>query len=189
MVVKKDINYSKLYCSKGKGYTKIKSYSHYKDPINTKRPHGNSRIWGDASYEVQREVIDTIIRVCKENNLTVRQTAHVLAIAHVESGFNPDAAAGSSSAAGLGQFVNKTGAAYGLDESNRFDIEANATALVRHFISNMLMAKLKGYKGLEMEERIYAYHHDGPSLKYGGLELSREKVMPLVSKIETILKG
>ena len=38
------------------------------------------------------------------------------------------------------------------------------------------------------EAYVYAYHHDGPSLKYGGLKISKNKVMPLVDKFEKYLK-
>jgi putative chitinase len=54
----------------------------------------------------------------------------VLAIAHTESGFNPDAAAGTTSASGLGQFVDKTGEAYSLNDNNRWDVNAQADSLV-----------------------------------------------------------
>lgn len=51
--------------------------------------------------------------------MTLDQEAMVLAIAYVESGFNPDAAAGITGAKGLGQFIRKTGASCGLTDSSR----------------------------------------------------------------------
>lgn len=36
----------------------------------------------------------------------------------------------------------------------------------------------KKYSGRDLYERIYAYHHDGPSLAYGGRQISRSEVMP-----------
>ncbi|MDD2468420.1 MAG: transglycosylase SLT domain-containing protein, partial [Desulfuromonadaceae bacterium] len=107
-------------------------HSYYLLPIQMTpgRASGNSRRHGDASPEVQRKAIDTIIEAAKNHGLTNRETAHVLAIAFVESGFNPDAAAGTTTAAGLGQFVRKTGWGYGLDDTNRFELKSNADALV-----------------------------------------------------------
>lgn len=52
-----------------------------------------------------------------------------LAIAHIESGLDPNAKAGSSSAGGLFQFTDGTAARYGL--TNKFDAIANADAGAR----------------------------------------------------------
>ena len=174
--------------SKGAAYSsdRIKSYSHYREPVDhsSGRLAGNSRIWGDASPEVQSRVIDTLIEVAREKNLTPRETAHVLAIARVESGFNPDAAAGTTSASGLGQFVDRTGKAYGLNNENRFEVKASADALVGHFIDNRNLAKIRG----QGEEYIYKYHHDGPTSDYGGLDLSKQKVSPYINRYESFVE-
>ncbi len=108
----------------------------------------------------------------------------MLAIAHVKSKFNPDAAAGTTSASGLGQFINTTGASYGLTDANRWDVQAQATALVRHFIDNKNLAKRRHKK----EEYIYKYHHDGPSGEHGGLAVSRRKVLPRIDQYEKWLQ-
>lgn len=139
------MDYSQLVVqNKGRAYlsSQIESYSHYNDPIDTStgRLAGNSRIWGDASASVQKQVIDTIVNVATQHGLSAHDTAYVLAIARIESGFNPDAAAGPTSASGLGQFINKTGSAYGLNDSNRFDTTANANALIEHFLENKALA-------------------------------------------------
>ncbi|WP_447754239.1 lytic transglycosylase domain-containing protein [Pseudomonas nicosulfuronedens] len=102
----------------------------------------------------------------------------ILAICHVESGFNPDAAAGTTSAAGLGQFVDGTAKSYGIvNDTQRFNAEIGADALIRHYLENKNMSS-KRYSGRELYEMIYAYHHDGPGLAYGGREISRSEVMP-----------
>ena len=180
--------YESMIHPRGAAYrdSQIKSYSHYRAPIDhgNGRLAGNSRVWGDASPEVQSRVIDELIRSSKEAGLTQRQTAQVLAIARVESGFNPDAAAGTTSASGLGQFIDKTGNHYGLNGSNRFDVGKQADALVAHYIDNMKLAKSRG----QGEEYIYKYHHDGPTSDYGGLGLSRSKVMPYVDQYEKFVK-
>ncbi|MDR7193946.1 transglycosylase SLT domain-containing protein [Luteimonas terrae] len=133
---------------KGAAYrvSQLKGWSHYLEPISDDpaRLSGNSRIWGDATPDVQSRVIDSLVEAAREAGLDARNTAHVLAIARIESGFNPDAAAGTTSASGLGQFVDKTGLSYGLNESNRFDVDAQASALVAHFIDNRALAERRG---------------------------------------------
>jgi len=180
--------YESMIQPRGAAYrdSQIKSYSHYREPIDHSngRLAGNSRIWGDASPEVQSRVIDELIRSSKDAGLTPRQTAQVLAIARIESGFNPDAAAGTTSASGLGQFIDKTGNHYGLNGGNRFDVGKQADALVAHYIDNMKLAKSRG----QGEEYIYKYHHDGPTSDYGGLALSRNNVMPYVDRYEQFVK-
>jgi putative chitinase len=161
--------------------SQIESWSHYREPIDESRPlHGASRRWGDASPEVQSRVIDSLIESSRDAGLTPRETAHVLAIARVESGFNPDAAAGTTSASGLGQFIDRTGKHYGLNNANRFDVDAQSDALVAHFVDNRNLARDRG----QGEDYIYKYHHDGPTKDYGGLGLSHRKVAPHLNEYE-----
>lgn len=180
--------YQDMVQPRGAAYSsdRIKPWSHYREPIDQSdgRLHGNSRRWGDATPEVQSRVIDTIIESAREKGLTPRETAHVLAIARVESGFNPDAAAGTTSASGLGQFIDKTGNHYHLNNRNRFDVGAQSDALVDHYIDNRTLAHKRG----QGEEYIYKYHHDGPTRDYGGLALSEKKVMPYVDKYERFVE-
>lgn len=63
---------------------------------------------------MQAHVIEKIINISINRGLSSRQTAHMLAITRAESEFNPDAAAGTTSAYGLGQFVKDTGKDYGI---------------------------------------------------------------------------
>jgi putative chitinase len=121
--------------------------------------------------------------------LTDRQLALTLAIARVESGFNPDAAAGTTSALGLGQFVDRTGTAYGLDEHNRFDSQAQADALVQETLNNMGHALQQGHGGKDLERYAYAYHHDGWSKEQGGFGLADERVLPLVGVYQQYLEN
>lgn len=144
---------------------------------------GNSRVWGDAPVEVQRKVRDAILSEADSRGLDDKDKAMLLAIAHHESGFNPSAAAGTTSASGIGQFIKATGKVYGLNNANRWKLNAQVKALVEHYIDNKKLAEGKG------EEYIYAYHHDGPSLKYGGLTLAKRKVVPLARRyLEQITK-
>lgn len=172
--------YDHLIQPRGAAYraSQLKSNSHYLEPVEQSegRLAGHSRVWGDASPAVQSRSIDALVEAARDVGLGARDTAHVLAIARIESGFNPDAAAGTTSASGLGQFVDDTGRHYGLGNANRFDVNAQAGALVAHFIDNRNLAQRRGQDA----SWIYKYHHDGPTLDYGGLALSREKVMPLL---------
>lgn len=176
--------YTNMLQPQGAAYrsSQIESWSHYREPIDRTdgRLHGESRRWGDASPEVQSRVIDSLIESSRDAGLTPRETAYVLAIARVESGFNPDAAAGTTSASGLGQFIDKTGKHYGLTNANRFDVDAQSDALVAHFVDNRNLARSRG----QGEDYIYKYHHDGPSKDYGGLGLSQRKVAPHLDEYE-----
>ncbi|MCC5612802.1 transglycosylase SLT domain-containing protein [Nostoc sp. CHAB 5834] len=169
--------YSKFIQKPGAGASTVVSWSHYDKPIPADgKPHGFSRKHGDASPEVQKVVIDSLLKECAAQGLSKQDAAHVLAIARIESGFNPDAAAATSSASGLGQFIDRTGKAYDLDEKNRFDIDANAKALVDHYIDNKAIVKARGLG----PEHIYKMHHDGPFKDSGGLALAKQQVMPYV---------
>jgi len=162
-------------------------HSYYTLPITHAlgRPYGKSRRHGDASPEVQNKAIDAIIEAAKKHGLTNRETAHVLAIAFVESGFNPDAAAGTTTATSLGQFVRGTGWNYGLNDTNRFELKSNADALVRHFLENKSLAIKRGNTGKDIEIKIYVYHHDGANVydkndpNSLGLKISKNKITGL----------
>jgi len=85
--------------------------SHYNDPIDRSpgRFAGNSHIHGDASAETQAAVMDALVEAFQRAGLDDKDTAYVLATARFESGFNPDAAAGTTSAYGVGKLVRRTG--------------------------------------------------------------------------------
>ncbi|CEG56036.1 putative Lytic transglycosylase-like [Legionella fallonii LLAP-10] len=170
-----DINYDELLVKQhGSAYKKDevvdKSY-YFRTP--------GSPVWGYASRETQIETIDALITSAIEHELSLRDTAHVLVIARHESGFNPYAAAGSTTASGLGQFVEHTGDAYGINGSTRWNIKVQADALVSHFIDNKALVKQRKLT----ESYIYKFHHDGPTRNYGGLALSMNKIMPKIGSI------
>ncbi len=179
-----DTIYTEMVQPRGAAYRsdRIKPWSHYREPIDAGDGglHGESRRWGDATPQTQSRVIDHLIDASRDAGLSSRETAYVLAIARIESGFNPDAAAGTTSASGLGQFIDRTGGQYGLDNANRFDVQAQSQALVQHFIDNRDLARSRGHG----EDYIYKYHHDGPSKDYGGLGLSQREVAPYLDRYE-----
>ncbi len=173
-----------LYASKGYGYRKsqVVHQSHYYDPIvhSHDQSGGLSRRVGDALPATQQQAIDAIISAGHSAGMTDNQIALTLAIAREESGFNPDAAAGTTSASGLGQFVDATGKKYGLDGGNRWNLDAQARALVQLTLENINLAKSKGYTGADVDRYTYAYHHDGPGLKHGGLDIAARHVVPTI---------
>ena len=174
-----------VYSSKGKSYDpdKVKEHSYYNKPLVEEGIRGNSRIYGDASTAVQDASINAIVKAGIEAGMSKNDIALTLAIAKHESGFNPDAAAGTTSAHGLGQFINDTGTRYGLTDENRWDINAQARALVEHTKDNIQLAKKRG-KGIEY---VYKYHHDGPNGNYGGLGIARKSVIPMLDTFKGML--
>ena len=180
--------YSSMIQSRVKDYRdyKVKPWSKYNSAVvhSPGRVTGNSRVWGDALPEAQSKVIDGLISSSERVNLSPRQIAYVLATARVESGFNPDAAAGTTSAYGLGQFTKDTAAAYGMNSANHDDLRVQADALVAHYQDNAALARSRG-KG---EEYIYKYHHDGPSKEYGGLDIARREVTPYLDRYERFVQ-
>lgn len=181
------IDYNVFYAPKGAAYRKEKlvDHSHYSEPVDQRpgRIGGNSRIWGDASQAVQRRVIDSLIVAAKKEGFNIRRIAMLLAMANIESGFNPDAAAGTTSASGLGQFIDRTGKKFGLHDGNRFDLAANVAALIAYFKYNEKEVKKNG----KPDVWVYKYHHDGPTLDYGGEKLTMKKFAPLAAKYEQAL--
>jgi len=102
----------------------------------------------------------------------------------MESGFNPDAAAGTTSAHGIGQFINKTGAAYHLNDCNRWSIFMQTQALAQHTAENIASAKSNG---LDIWF-AYARHHDGSfKNKYKGMDLAKGKFKEIFLRIVTRL--
>jgi hypothetical protein len=181
------IDYERIYAKKGSEYkdSVVVDYSYYNVEIDKTegRYSGNSRISGDANNDVQKQVIDTLFIIAKRRGFSNRDICLLLAMARIESGFNPDAAAGTTSAAGIGQFIKKTGAVFGLNSGNVFNIRENSEAFVSLFIENAKRADRKHIVGKEREIRIYAVHHDGPALGGKGESIAKLKVMPWVDII------
>ena len=171
-----------LYGKKGTDNNTVVDWSHYNDDVPEE---GYTRNAGGAPKAVQESIIKKIIDVGRTLQATDEEIAYSLATARFESGFNPYAAARSSSAYGLGQFIKKTGEAYNLNEENRDDVDMQVQALVEHTIDNFRIASNKNYS----KAHVYALHHDGPKLNKDGLSKSREHIMPYIPKYLKIVKG
>ncbi len=165
----------------------IAPQSRFRVPINygDGEIHGSSRRWGDAPPAVQSAVKTMIIEQTAARGWPALQTAFALAVARFESGFNPDAAALRSSAAGVGQLVDQTASALGLNESERFSASAGIAAMLDLIEQNAVLAsRISGHSpvsaaGLALQ---YALYHDGPSLKFGGIDIAKQSVLPWVGR-------
>lgn len=168
--------------SKGATYRKdqVKNWSYYNTPIVDRPMRGRSRVWGDADPDVINAVRSLILDTANSNGLDVEDMAMLLAMAHTESGFNPDAAAGPSSASGIGQFINDTGKKYGINNQTRWDVNEQVRAFVEHYMDNKKRSGEHGING------IYVLHYAG-SFNNGshtkmGWNLVQKKILPLYKK-------
>lgn len=169
---------------------KAEPWSLYYSPIDHSegRLSGYGRMAGQASNEVQESVIQSILDA--SSALSAQDQAILLGIARIESGYNPDASAPSTSAAGVFQFVKRTGAAFGLSSpSDFFDAEKNIEAGIKLYIENsaILDARYPGLKGDERAAMLYALHHDGPSLAYGGYDIAVKRLIPILESCKGVV--
>lgn len=171
--------YEYLATKKGTAYAdaqlKNQSWLRRMPKIN-KQPNeirGHSRIHGDVSLENQALVIDLLIEIGTRYKLTYREIAHLLLLVRVESGFNPDAAAGTTSAAGLAQYTEATvieaskpayskyflGFELDLSGTHVFDAQRGAYGALLSF----LICKKRAEKFFpeNIEDNIYLFHHEG----------------------------
>jgi putative chitinase len=164
--------------------SQIVKHSHYHDPISfIDGLTGNSRRWGDATAAVQTECIVRLTNGLRAKGFTNNEVCFAVALCRHESGFNPDAAAGISSACGLGQFLDKTrrtlSSRAGVTSLNPFCVDLNVVCMQETLKECFAFARKHAKPdSKEYFAYAYAYHHDGPSLDAGGLEIAKDKVLP-----------
>lgn len=195
--------YELLRCKKGAEYNddQIKEYSYLHVKPDIDKPAGAlagiSRIHGDASPSVQDHVIDILVEIGSRYKLSYRDIAHLLLICKIESGFNPDAAAGTTSAAGLGQYtkatvkeaakkeISKKRLGFLLDLSHDFvfDAERGAYGIALSF----MIAKERAVEdfGKNYEKYLYLYHHEGWYFQATSEHLKTAKVLAVREIIDT----
>ena len=170
-------------------YPSWATYSHYGEQIDVSadRLSGYSRNWGDAPSSTQTAVMKKILEY--SSDLSPEDQAILLGIARIESGFNPDAAATTTSASGVFQIIDSTGSRLGLTKANRFDTDSNIKAAVKLYKENLkiLNKKFPGLTGDDKARMIYALHHDGPSLRYGGAQIADSKLIPYLDTFRQIV--
>lgn len=123
-----------------------------------------------APVWAQREAVRAILAQARLAGLDIEDQAILLAIADIESGFNPLAQAQTTTACGLFQFVQRTGESFSLSVSECMDPWKNARAEVEHYISNydhrvksQVQDLVGAEKVLRTFELSYYLHHDGPN--------------------------
>lgn len=195
--------YEYLREKRGREYSakQIKEYSFLHKKPNIDKPRsalaGRSRVWGDASNEVQDRVIDILVEISARYKLAYRDIAHLLLFCRVESGFNPDAAAGTTSAAGLGQYtaatveeaakphISKKRLNFILDLSgdNVFDAERGAYGVVLSYM--ICKERAIKYFGKDWEKHAYLFHHESWYLKPTAERMSSKAVREVQTIIAT----
>lgn len=208
--------YEYLATSKGAAYkdSSIKSYSWlHRAPNIDKQPNeisGNSRIHGDVSPTNQALVIDLLVEIGVRYKLTYRELAYLLLLVRVESGFNPDAAAGTTSAAGLAQYTEATvveatkpvyskyflGFDLDLSDRNVFDAQRGAYGALLSFL--ICKKRAEKYFPDNVEDNIYLFHHEGWYFNPTGKEdrsnvikvrrIIKNKILSKVGDVEQLLK-
>lgn len=210
--------YELLRCSKGTTYAgeQISSQSHLKLTPEIDKPagalRGISRAHGHATPEVQDRVIDILLEIGARYKLSYRDIAHLLLICKIESGFNPDAAAGTTSAAGLGQYTSATieeaakagmskvrlGFCLNLAGSAVFDAEHGAFGVLLSYMKSKERA-IK-YFGNDYEQNLYLFHHDGWYFKptpeklaesgpKDALQIIQQSILPSLDRLEGLLSA
>src|SRR5471030_207987 len=171
--------YNFLNENKGKSYfdSQIKPFSLlkiYPTIDNTRKLRGNSRIIGDVDKDVQDRIIDMLITISARYKLSYKEIAYILLTTKIESGFNPDAAAGTTTAAGLPQgemgFIKDAltlsndilGFTLDLRYKEIFDAEKGCYGVVYSFLLNKAKVS-KHYTPNQVDywRWLYILHHDG----------------------------
>lgn len=185
--------YEYLNAKKGKTYfdDQIKPFSLislYPNIDTSRKLRGNSRTIGDADKDVQDAIIDMIITIAVRYGLSYKEISYILLTTKVESGFNPDAAAGTTSAAGLAQgtvgFIKDAltqsedilGFQLDLRNAEVFDAEKGCYAVIYSFLLNKSKV-MESYTSDQSEywEWLYLLHHDGAYSLGKYLDGTREK--------------
>ncbi|MYM93992.1 LysM peptidoglycan-binding domain-containing M23 family metallopeptidase [Duganella vulcania] len=209
--------YEILRASKGAAYSedKIKKYSYLHMQPKIDKPAGAlaglSRIHGDASPQVQDRIIDMLVEIGARYKLPYRDIAHMLLFCKIESGFNPDAAAGTTSAAGLGQYTKATVEEAAKEEVSKkrlgfvleldghvFDAERGAYGIALSY----MIAKERAIKyfGKNYEKNLYLFHHEGWYFQATAdnmaeerpkavLKIIQTKILPFLDPLEKLLSA
>ncbi|MGV3344958.1 LysM peptidoglycan-binding domain-containing protein [Enterobacteriaceae bacterium LUAb1] len=171
--------YKYLHAEKGSQYRKNQLAKNsliniYPEIDESRKLRGNSRVFGDVDKKIQNTIIDMLIIIATRYLLSYKEIAYILLVAKIESGFNPDAAAGTTSAGGLAQetaeFITYIknhskdilGFTLDLEDEGVFDAEKGCYALVYSFMLNK--SKVLEHYTIEQNEYwewLYYLHHDG----------------------------
>lgn len=204
---------------RGGAYRKeqVTNSSLYNHPLNpNKQVRGNSRIWGDVSAENQKIVIDKIISLGSRFHLSYKDIAYALLLCYAESGFNPDAAAGTTSASGLAQYTRDTMKSFSarakkylsqnltMTPQNVFEVDIGVYGVIAAYLFNkdLAMQWIEHNNSPKFWQTIYMLHHDGPGYytddrgkeraikgkwRADAIKTYNTKILPKLSKLEALL--
>jgi len=161
--------------------------------------------WGNAAPEEQERALRAVVAALTVTRPALDVSAAILAIARVESGFNPASRNPNSTACGIFQFIEATWASYGAPRELCTDPELNASAGVKHITmlhDSHVRAAMPPLRELPNEGQraehayrlLYAYHYHGESSPYaeaGGSidsQLAAEGGVPFLHRFYSILK-
>lgn len=173
--------YELLHVSRGASYAEDKIWSksflkRFPTIPADKAPKGNSRVHGDVSTDCQKAVIDMIIGVGSRYGLNYKEIAYALLFCRAESGFNPDAAAGTTTASGLAQYTVDTvkdakqrakkylKIELDMTDTLVFDATLGAHAVILSVLFCRDIAAQNGFVFSDPKywQLLYMLHHDGP---------------------------
>jgi hypothetical protein len=128
--------------------------------------------WGGVPVEHQASAIRAVVDALAATRPPIGVAAAILAIARVESGWNPYSRNPTSTACGLFQFVRATWAAYETEQDRCFDPRANAKAGVKHLlglyqtrvgprIEPLLLVTSEAERLAWTYRMLYAFHYHG----------------------------
>jgi hypothetical protein len=141
------------------------------DPKSTRDPDAWKR-WGQAPAANQESSMRAVIAALMGTRPPLSLAASILAIARVESGWNPNSENPSSTACGIFQFIKATWQNYGATRESCFNPDLNAWAGVKHLtmlyeshVEDQIRPLQLVTTELERVEwtyrMLYAYHYHG----------------------------
>lgn len=161
--------------------------------------------WGRAAPEDQDLAVRAIADALAKARLPIDLSAMILAIARVESGFNPFSEHPVSTACGLFQFVEGTWQSYAPTRDTCLDPYVNAWAGVKH-LSTLDTGRLRDARKLlqgvpdEVQRTeylyrlLYAYHYHGSRSLFAALggsmtaQQAADSGVPYLKRYYSILK-
>jgi Transglycosylase SLT domain len=172
---------------------------------NTATGRNAAQRWGAATVDEQASSIRAVIQALIGTRPPLDLAASILAIARIESGWNPAARNPTSSACGLFQFVRGTWESYGGSHDSCDDPALNACLGVEHLTSlyrshvrpQIEPLSILGTESDRLEwtyRLLYAYHYhgeDAPEADDGGAPVARSAAdwgLPQLKSFFSILK-
>lgn len=169
-----------------------------------REPEGWLR-WGGAPVEHQTSAMRAVVDALSAARPPIGVAAAILAIARIESGWNPYSRNPTSTACGLFQFVRATWASYDDSQQRCFDAKINASAGVKHLmaiyrthveprIAPLSLVTTEAERVAWTYRMLYGFHYHGeavPEANDGGSLLTQSVAdagLPHLQGFFTLLK-